>query len=78
MLNYKHLHYFASIARAGGVIRAAERLHLSPQTLSGQVAQFEERIGVALFLRVGRRLELTEAGGEAGVVLRRGNLPDRC
>ncbi len=62
MLNYKHLHYFASIARAGGVIRAAERLHLSPQTLSGQVAQFEERIGVALFLRVGRRLELTEAG----------------
>jgi hypothetical protein len=27
MLNYKHLHYFASIASSGGVTRAAERLH---------------------------------------------------
>lgn len=62
MLNFKHLHYFASVARAGSVIRAAERLHLTPQTLSGQIAQFEERNGVALFERVGRRLELTEAG----------------
>ncbi len=62
MLNFKHLHYFAAVARAGGVIRAAERLHLTPQTLSGQIAQFEERLGVALFQRVGRRLELTEAG----------------
>jgi len=62
MLNFKHLHYFASVARAGGVIRAAERLHLTPQTLSGQITQFEERLGVALFERVGRRLELTAAG----------------
>jgi LysR family transcriptional activator of nhaA len=62
MLNYKHLHYFLSVAQAGGVIRAAERLHLTPQTLSGQIAQFEERLGVTLFRRVGRRLELTEAG----------------
>lgn len=62
MLNYKHLHYFVSVARSGGVIRAAERLHLTPQTLSGQIAQLEERMGVALFERVGRRLELTEAG----------------
>lgn len=62
MLNFKHLHYFATVARAGGVIRAAERLHLTPQTLSGQITQFEERLGVALFNRVGRRLELTDAG----------------
>ena len=62
MLNYKHLHYFLNVARAGGVIRAAERLHLTPQTLSGQITQFEERLGVALFRRAGRRLELTEAG----------------
>ena len=62
MINYKHLHYFVSIARSGGVIRAAERLHLTPQTLSGQLSQFEERLGVALFRRVGRRLELTETG----------------
>lgn len=62
MINYKHLHYFLSVARSGGVIRAAERLHLTPQTLSGQITQFEKRLGVALFRRTGRRLELTEAG----------------
>lgn len=62
MLNFKHLHYFLSVAREGGVIRAAERLHLAPQTLSGQISQFEERIGVALFNRTGRRMELTPAG----------------
>ena len=62
MLNYKHLHYFLSVAREGGVIRAAERLHLAPQTLSGQISQFEERLGVALFDRTGRRMELTPAG----------------
>ena len=62
MLNYKHLHYFASVAREGGIIRAAERLCLAPQTLSGQISQFEERIGVALFKRTGRRMELTSAG----------------
>ena len=62
MINYKHLHYFVSVARSGGVIRAAERLHLTPQTLSGQISQLEERLGVALFRRVGRRLELTESG----------------
>lgn len=62
MLNYKHLYYFVSVAREGGIIRASERLHLAPQTLSGQISQFEERIGVALFNRTGRRMELTPAG----------------
>ena len=62
MLNFKHLHYFVSVAREGGIIRAAERLHLAPQTLSVQIAQLEERIGVALFNRTGRRMELTPVG----------------
>lgn len=62
MLNYRHLHYFTSIAREGSVTRAAQRLHLAPQTLSGQIAQFEERLGVTLFERTGRRMELTAAG----------------
>lgn len=44
------------------MIRAAERLHLTPQTLSGQISQFEERIGAQLFHRIGRRLELSETG----------------
>lgn len=61
-LNYKHLHYFWAVARWGGITRAAERLHLTPQTLSGQIKQLEESIGVELFAAAGKRLELTEAG----------------
>ena len=60
--NYKHLHYFWVVARAGGVSRAALKLHLTPQTLSGQIKQLEASLGVALFHSVGKRLELTEAG----------------
>lgn len=61
-VNYKHLHYFWAVARWGGITRAAERLHLTPQTLSGQVKQLEDSLGVALFRAAGKRLELTEAG----------------
>jgi LysR family transcriptional activator of nhaA len=61
-VNYKHLHYFVQVARLGGVSRASERLHLSPQTISGQIQLLEEAIGKALFTRSGRRLDLTEAG----------------
>lgn len=62
MINYKHLHYFWAVAREGGVARASERLHLTPQTISGQLSLLEEYLGVALFTRVGRNLELTETG----------------
>lgn len=65
MLNYKHLHYFRTVAKAGAINRAAEKLHLTPQTLSGQLSTFEQRLGVALFRRSGRRLELTDAGHTA-------------
>lgn len=65
MLNYKHLHYFRAVAKAGAINRAAEKLHLAPQTLSGQISAFEARLGVALFRRSGRRLELTDAGRTA-------------
>jgi LysR family transcriptional activator of nhaA len=65
MLNYKHLFYFRTVAKAGALNRAAEKLHLTPQTLSGQISAFEARLGVALFRRSGRRLELTDAGRTA-------------
>jgi len=61
-MNYKHLHYFWAAAKAGGVMRAGEQLHISPQTLSGQIKLLEDRLGCALFRKSGRRLELTEAG----------------
>ncbi len=62
MVNYKHLHYFWAVAREGGVARASERLHLTPQTISGQLSLLEEHLGVNLLNRVGRNLELTETG----------------
>lgn len=62
MLNYRQLYYFWMIAKAGGVTRAAERLHLTPQTISGQLGEFERALGKELFRRSGRRLELTAAG----------------
>lgn len=61
-MNYKHLHYFLQVAEAGSVVRASERLHLSPQTVSGQIQVLEERLGSALFTKEGRRLVLTDTG----------------
>lgn len=61
-LNYKHLHYFWVIASEQSISRAAERLHLTPQTLSGQLARLEESIGMLLFERGGRALKLTDMG----------------
>jgi LysR family transcriptional regulator, transcriptional activator of nhaA len=61
-MNFKHLHYFWAVAKAGGVVRAGEQLHMTPQTLSGQIKLLEEQLGCALFRKSGRQLELTEDG----------------
>ena len=61
-MNFKHLHYFWATAHAGGVIKAGEQLHTTPQTLSGQIKLLEERLGRKLFRKSGRKLELTEDG----------------
>lgn len=62
VLNYKHLRYFWMVAKSGSIARASEQLHLTPQSISGQLSEFEESLGVKLFRRVGRGLELTERG----------------
>jgi LysR family transcriptional activator of nhaA len=61
-LNYKHLRYFWTVAKAGSIARAGERMHVTSQTISGQISLFEDVLGYKLFSRVGRRLELTDAG----------------
>jgi len=61
-LNYRHLHYFWTVAKDGNLTRAAARLHVSQSALSTQIKQLEEHIGQKLFSRVGRSLQLTEAG----------------
>ena len=61
-LNYSHLHYFWTVAREGSIARASESLHLTPQTISGQLKLLDEAVGQALFNRVGRRLVLSDMG----------------
>lgn len=61
-LNYKHLRYFWTVARCGSIAKAAEQLHLTPQSISGQLSEFADTLGVELFRKVGRRLEVTETG----------------
>lgn len=61
-LNYHHLLYFWMMAREGSVSRAAEKLHLSQPTVSGQLRLLERAVGSKLYERVGRELRLTETG----------------
>ncbi len=61
-MNFKHLHYFWVTAKAGGVMRAGEQLHTTPQTLSAQIKLLEQRLGRRLFRKSGRQLELTDDG----------------
>jgi LysR family transcriptional activator of nhaA len=61
-LNFHHLLYFWATARHGGITKACEELHLTPQTVSAQIRSLERVIGERLFDRVGRRMELTETG----------------
>ncbi len=60
--NYKHLYYFWVVAREGSIARASGVLHLTPQTISGQLRLFEETIRCKLFRKHGRGLTLTENG----------------
>lgn len=61
-LNFRHLYYFWMIAREGSLSAASDRLELTPQTLSGQLAALEHQLGGALFQRRNRRLRLTDFG----------------
>jgi len=61
-LNYNHLYYFWIVAREGGIARAAEELMVSQPTISIQIKELETAVGHRLFDRVGRGLQLTDAG----------------
>lgn len=61
-LNYSHLQYFWTVAREGSIVKAADVLHITPQTISGQLKLLEEDVGHPLFDRAGRRLVLTDTG----------------
>lgn len=61
-LNFNHLHYFWTVARAGSVVRASEELMISQPTISTQLKDLERSTGHRLFKRAGRGLALTDAG----------------
>src|SRR5476651_2840298 len=61
-MNFRHLYYFWAAAHAGGIARAGTQLHITPQTLSGQIKLLEDALNKKLFKKSGRNLELTDAG----------------
>jgi LysR family transcriptional regulator, transcriptional activator of nhaA len=61
-INYHHLFYFKTIAEEGTVSKAAEKLRVGQPTLSAQLKQFEDVLGVQLFERSHKKLTLTEQG----------------
>lgn len=61
-LNYNHLYYFWMVCKQGSVTKAAEALFLTPQTVTGQIKAFEERMDGRLTKRNGRSIKPTELG----------------
>jgi LysR family transcriptional activator of nhaA len=61
-LNYHHLRYFYVVAKEGSLAKAAEKLNVSQPSISAQLADLEEALGVPLFRRSGRSKVLTDDG----------------
>jgi DNA-binding transcriptional LysR family regulator len=74
-MTLEQLRIFVAVAEREHVTRAAEALNVTQSAVSGAIAAFEARHDVKLFNRVGRRIELTDAGrmflDEARAVLSR-------
>lgn len=60
--NYNHLLYFWAVVREGGIAPAAAALHVTPQTISGQLRLLADELGSELLEKKGRRLVPTELG----------------
>ena len=63
-MELRHLRYFTAVVDAGGVSKAALRLRMTQPALGRQIHDLEHELGVRLFDRVGRRVQLTAEGEE--------------
>ena len=62
-MELRHLRYFVAVAETGSFTTAAEqRLHTAQPSLSRQIRDLEEEVGVDLLIRGARGVELTAAG----------------
>ena len=61
-LEVRHLKLVETVAREGGLTRAANRLHVTQSALSHQLRDIEEKLGAPLFLRLNKKMLLTQAG----------------
>nr|WP_246416380.1 LysR substrate-binding domain-containing protein [Nocardioides luti] len=67
----QHLRCFLAVVDELSFTRAAERLHLSPSTVSEQIASLERRLGVTLFVRTSRSVACTNAATALSPLARR-------
>jgi DNA-binding transcriptional LysR family regulator len=72
-MDTQHLQAFVAIAQQGSFSAAAEILHLTQPAISKRIALLEEQLGTTLFDRIGRQIQLTQAGelllGKAQLIL---------
>lgn len=61
-MNLHQIQYVLAVAECGNFSKAARKLYVSQPTLSQQIALLEDELGVTLFIRYPRKVELTNAG----------------